>query len=155
MSNTESSNAHTSMSENHSGDRYKIPSIKRRNIAASLAALCGFAIAATSTNAFADCTNNLAPASNCSAAPATVALVEFGPTAGLIIQQIVSGVFKNYYGQLSAQAGCTAQNQSADTLKQWSAMAQAALLAGKQLKVYYNVCGSNNLLYINAVDLNQ
>jgi hypothetical protein len=40
-----------------------------------------------------------------------------------------------------------------DTLKAWQSEAQAALLSGKSVKIYFNVCGGAN--YISALDLIQ
>jgi hypothetical protein len=50
----------------------------------------------------------------------------------------------NYVGYLSAPSGCEGNNQSIDTLKSWQSLAQAALLSGKNLTIYYNVCGGQN-----------
>jgi len=79
----------------------------------------------------------------------TVNIVEFGP--GALLVQLTGGV--NYVAQLNTQAGCTANNQTMDTLKGYQSMAQAALLAGKTVKIYFNVCGGSN--YISGLDLNQ
>ena|SRR5438552_17158060 len=78
----------------------------------------------------------------------TVGLIEY--MSGTLIIQDATGV--NFYGQTGTQAGCTANNQSIDTLKLWLSLGQAALLSGKTVKIYFNVCGGIN--YISALDLN-
>jgi hypothetical protein len=123
----------------------------KEKVLGTVAVLVGLSVMATSTPAFATCANGVTPGSNCQGTPVSPNLVEYG-TSGLIVQ--VNGG-TNYYGQLTAQSGCTGNNQTTETLKQWLSLAQAALLSGKQLRVYYNICGSNNQLYIVALDLIQ
>jgi|SRR4051812_33826788 hypothetical protein len=77
-----------------------------------------------------------------------IATVEYYPGT-LLIQ--MAGV--NYLAQLTTQSGCTANNQSIDTLKIWHSMAQTALLAGKTTRIYFNVCSGVN--YISVIDVNQ
>lgn len=77
----------------------------------------------------------------------TVNVVEF--SRGTLLVQLSSGT--NYHGVLTAVAGCTAYNQTADTLKVWQSMAQAALLSGKKLNLYFTACGGFN--YITVMDL--
>jgi hypothetical protein len=48
---------------------------------------------------------------------------------------------------------CSANAQSTDTVKTIASLAQAAMLAGKQLRIQYNVCGGLN--YMNVVELLQ
>jgi hypothetical protein len=50
-----------------------------------------------------------------------------------------------YTGQLSSP--CAAQNaQTVETLKTWASLAQAALLSGKTLSIFYNDCMFNNVV---------
>jgi hypothetical protein len=77
----------------------------------------------------------------------TVSIVEFSPGT-LLVQS--AGV--NYYAQLTTGAGCTQYNRTADTLKAWQSLAQAALLSGKTVRIYYATC--NNFRFITAFDLN-
>jgi len=57
----------------------------------------------------------------------------------------------NYMAKTVAPSGCTDNNQTIDTIKMWQSLAQAALLSGKQIHVYFNVCGGIN--YITQIDL--
>jgi len=77
----------------------------------------------------------------------TVQLIEY--MEGTLIVQTGNSV--NYYGQLVTQAGCTHINKKADTLKAWQGLAQAALLSGKSVRIYYDTC--NSIRYIYAIDL--
>jgi uncharacterized membrane protein YjfL (UPF0719 family) len=77
----------------------------------------------------------------------TVNSLEYG--WGNLLIQLSTG--QNYLGVTSAVGGCTANNQSVDTLKVWASMAQSALLSGKRLKIYFTTC--SNTAYINGVDL--
>jgi hypothetical protein len=81
-----------------------------------------------------------------------VNLVEFSPGT-LIVQS--AGV--NYYAQLNAATNCTTNNQTADTLKAWLSEAQAALLSGKSVQIYFNDCGPTGapVHYISALDIKQ
>ena len=94
------------------------------------------AIAATTTLARADVTS-----------VTTVNAVEYFSDSLLI--QLSTGV--NYVGVTSAVSGCTGNNQSLDTLKLWTSMAQSALLSGKRLRIYFTTC--SNISYINGLDL--
>jgi hypothetical protein len=77
----------------------------------------------------------------------TVNAVEY--TNGMLLIQLSTG--QNYHAVTSAVSGCTANNQSLDTLKVWASMAQSALLSGKRLKIYFTACSSFS--YINTLDL--
>jgi hypothetical protein len=67
--------------------------------------------------------------------------------------QIIAGG-QPYFGVVSTfNAACNANNQTLDTVKVWTSLAQATLLAGKQVKVYFTTCGGFN--YINVLDLIQ
>lgn len=79
----------------------------------------------------------------------TVGVIEY--FSGTLIVQDASGV--NFYGQLGTQTGCTANNQTLDTLKIWLSLGQAALLSGKNVKIYFATCGGIN--YISAFDLDR
>ena len=89
-----------------------------------------------------------------SAAYATVApdgvptAIELGNTSVLIQ---VGGV--NYMAFLSgAPAGCS--NVSADTLKGWTTFAQTALLAGRNVRIFFTTCNSPNTTpVINLMDI--
>ena len=119
---------------------------KSRGLLASLGLLAGVAV--SSVAATADATGS-------PTTPTTVIMVEYSSYAtGTLTVQVAGSV--NYFGQVSAQTGCTANNQTVDTLKMWQSLAQAALLSGKTVKIYYNVCGtgSNQFNYIYALDLN-
>lgn len=112
---------------------------KKRSLSALLAVTSALAIMSASVSALASSIT----------ASKTVQLVE--ASAGAVIIQLSDGV--NYLGQLTTQAGCTANNQSADTLKAWTSLAQTALLSGKLVNVYFNTCNGTN--YVVAVDLKQ
>ena len=77
-----------------------------------------------------------------------VGIIEYFP--GSLLVQMAS---VNYYAQTATQAGCTTNNQTLDTIKLWQSMAQAALLANKTTRIYFNVCGGAN--YIAGIDVDQ
>jgi hypothetical protein len=109
---------------------------KTKNAALSLALAVGMAVTAiTPPAAAADVTG-------------TVSIVEFSHPGSLLIQS--AGV--NYYAQLSPGAPCAANNKTADTLKAWQSLGQAALLSGKTVRIYYASC--NGFRFITALDLN-
>ncbi len=81
----------------------------------------------------------------------TVGVVEYAPNSLLV--QGADGV--NYLAKINAPSGCTSNNQTIDTLKAWQSLAQAALLSGKTVRIYYNVCSSNSQNYIAAMDLDK
>ena len=89
------------------------------------------------------------PAHAAATALTTVSAVEYNGVPSQLLIQLTGGV--NYIGAVSAGAGCTANNQSVDTLKTWTSMGQSALLSGKKLKIYFNTCGGVN--YISTVDI--
>jgi hypothetical protein len=68
---------------------------------------------------------------------------------GTLVIQLSTG--QNYHAVTSAASGCTANNQSLDTLKVWASMAQSALLSGKRVKIYFTTC--SNFSYIQVLDL--
>jgi hypothetical protein len=59
----------------------------------------------------------------------------------------------NYLATTNAAPCSASYSQSLDTIKIWSSMAQAALLSGKNLKIYFTLCGTNNIHYIQTLDL--
>lgn len=69
----------------------------------------------------------------------------------------LSGI--NYEAQLSSVNGsqggssCSIASNSIDTLKIWQTLAQGALLAGKQVRVYYSQCNNRN--WISDIVLKQ
>jgi hypothetical protein len=64
-----------------------------------------------------------------------------------LLVQLADG--SNYVGSTSAPAPCT--SASVDTLKVWASQAQAALLSGHTLKIYYTNC--NSTPFINTIDI--
>jgi hypothetical protein len=52
------------------------------------------------------------------------------------------GVEKDFYSY-TGSASCTGDNVTLDTLKGFKASAESALLSGKQIIVYYDLCGSS------------
>lgn len=75
----------------------------------------------------------------------TVTVMEYGVGSfGSTLLVQISGV--NYYGVTSAGTGCTTNNQTIDTLKSWTSMTQSALLAGKQVRLFFNTCNGSNFL---------
>jgi hypothetical protein len=74
------------------------------------------------------------------------AQVEYLNTPKLYIQ--IGGV--NYVGQ-TASPGCSLPSVSTDTIKIWTGLAQAALLAGKNVTLYNTTC--NGVSYITDVVL--
>ena len=110
-----------------------------RKLASGLVATAlGLALCTVQTSAFANVAGAASPT-----------VVEYQP--GVLLVQLPGGT--NYIGVLNAVAGCTSNSQSIDTLKQWTSLAQAALLSGKSVKVFFNVCGGFN--YISTIDINQ
>jgi hypothetical protein len=79
----------------------------------------------------------------------TVGVVEYSP--GTLLVQDAGG--NNFFAQLATQGGCTQFNQTIDTIKIWQSMAQSALLAGKAVRIYFNVCGNVN--YIATLDVDK
>ena len=81
---------------------------------------------------------------------ATVNAVEY--SQGVLLIQLSDGV--NYFGQVAADASiCTSHNRSLDTLGKWQSLAEAAILSGKQLRIYFTSCGSPSKKYISVIDL--
>jgi len=81
---------------------------------------------------------------------ATVNAVEY--SQGVLLIQLSDGT--NYFGQVTADASiCNVHNVTLDTLNKWQSLAEAALLSGKQLKIYFTNCGSPNKKYISVIDL--
>jgi len=58
-----------------------------------------------------------------------------------------------YYSYTSAPAGCPTWAQTADTLKLYSAMAQSAMLSGKQLRITYNLCAASGVKHIDHMEI--
>jgi hypothetical protein len=79
----------------------------------------------------------------------TVNVIEYtqGGSFALLVQ-LNNGV--NYTAFLTSP-GCNLPALTIDTVKAWQSLAQSALLAGKKLKVYFNVCGGANV--IETIDL--
>jgi hypothetical protein len=75
--------------------------------------------------------------------------VEFNagnPSWPYVILQMNSTGGTNYYGQ-QPSPGCSIPANSADTIKAFHSLAQAAFLTGKTVTVYYNVCWGFNYIY--------
>jgi hypothetical protein len=86
-----------------------------------------------------------------------VALIAFnGPTSVLgitnsLIIQAPDGT--NFYATMNAGGGCTNNNLNVDAVKIYQALAESALLSGKNVRIAFNVCGGIN--YIYSMDLIQ
>jgi hypothetical protein len=112
-----------------------------RKLQAVVALATGLAMGMASTPAFA------APVSS---TPATPSQVEYNGTI-LQLYIFIGGVM--YVGQLPV-SGCGGSTHTVDTLKTWTSIAQAALLSGKKLLVWYDTggsCGTGK--YINSLAL--
>lgn len=109
---------------------------RTKRLASVIAVVTTLALVATS-----------APAAAASPINGSVSVVEYAP--GSLLVQVAA---VNYMAQLNTQAGCTANNQTIDTIKAYQSLAQAALLAGKNVRIYFAVCNSVN--YITTFDLN-
>jgi hypothetical protein len=99
---------------------------KKRSLAVMVALAAAFVLTGTSRSAL---------ASNVTCAPNQVEypqrlMIQCAPT--------------NYVGSLTAPSGCSGDNQTIDTLKMWMSLAEAAVLSGKRLTIYYDVCGGQN-----------
>jgi hypothetical protein len=57
----------------------------------------------------------------------------------------------NFIAPADPPSGCSNFTQTVDTQKIWESLAQAALLNGKSLNIYWTPCGGWNM--ITAVDL--
>ena len=60
------------------------------------------------------------------------------------------GVEKDFYSY-TGNSSCTNDNVTLETLKGFKSSAEAALLSGKQVIVYYDQCGSTN--YVSTFSL--
>jgi hypothetical protein len=59
----------------------------------------------------------------------------------------------NFYGLQNTPSGCTIPSQPTDTLKVWASEAQAAILAGHNINIYWAACGTPSVQVIQAIDL--
>ncbi len=57
----------------------------------------------------------------------------------------------NYWAQTLTSGTCTMNSRSIDQQKLFMSLAESALLAGKNVNIYYNWCGGAN--HIEAIDL--
>jgi hypothetical protein len=83
-----------------------------------------------------------------SAASGQITQVEFNagnPSWPQLMIQLNGNGSVNYFAQ-QPSPGCSLPTMSADSQKSLQAVAQAAFLAGKNVVVYYNVCGGFNYL---------
>ena len=80
-----------------------------------------------------------------------VSVIEYGVGGfgSTLLIQLPGGA--NYYAVTSAGTGCTSSNQTMDTIKAWTSMTQSALLAGKQVRVYFSTCNGTN--FVVGIDL--
>jgi hypothetical protein len=78
-----------------------------------------------------------------------VTVVEYSKQPLLLVQ--LSGGH-NFYAHQQAPTLCTQYSVSADTIKAWQNLAQAALLSGRTVRVYYYGCGGQS--HIQTLDLN-
>jgi hypothetical protein len=75
----------------------------------------------------------------------------------LLIQCSNQPAPNNYLGVVNAPPGCSGTKNepkvtvTVDTLKMWLTMAQAALLAGKDMNLYFTKCGSD--FFLTTVDI--
>lgn len=125
---------------------------KSRTVLSLIGLATALAVGATSTQANAGPAPPPPPP-----AISAVKIVEYSP-GQLLVQLLISGVSTNFIAQQNAVAGCSVGdqknfNRTIDTIKIWASLTQAALLAGKQVQIYYDVCGGNN--YIMTIDLFQ
>jgi hypothetical protein len=63
-----------------------------------------------------------------------------------LLVQLNNNSSVNYLAQ-QASPGCGLASNTVDTVKIWLSIAQAAQLAGKNVIVYYNTCGSTNYIF--------
>lgn len=52
----------------------------------------------------------------------------------------------NYAAQSTPPSACAAYARNVDTQKIWANLAQAALLSGKSVRIYYDVCSGSNII---------
>jgi len=82
----------------------------------------------------------------------TVNVVEVGP--GSVLVQVQSGsTGTNFYAQLTSPCSAVPSN-TPDTLKMYVSLAQAAVLSGKTVRIYWTAC-SDGTPYIGGMDLNK
>lgn len=65
-------------------------------------------------------------------------------TPDLIVQ---TGASINYQASIGYSPGCSIVAATADSVKTWASLAQASLLTGKNVTIYYNSCNSVNWIY--------
>jgi hypothetical protein len=61
------------------------------------------------------------------------------------------GIQRSLFVFVTAPAGCSAYNRSSETLRNFLSHAQASVLSGKKLDIYYESCGGFN--HITAISL--
>lgn len=74
----------------------------------------------------------------------TVTQVTLGSNFGLIL--VTSN--GSYVAKTDLASPCTSYNRSADLVKSWYSVGQAALLSGKRLNITYTACGGLNQMEI-------
>jgi hypothetical protein len=79
----------------------------------------------------------------------TVGAIEY--SGNNLTIQLTDGI--NYLATTNASPCSSSYSQSLDTIKIWSSMAQAALLSGKMLNVYFTQCAANGIHYVTVLDL--
>ena len=65
----------------------------------------------------------------------------------------ISGTTVHHFYAYTSQGSCTGENRTLDTVKGWKSMAEAALLGGRSVILYYNTCGSPVKNYISTFSL--
>src|SRR5262245_29552751 len=81
------------------------------------------------------------------AAPAEAAVIQGVPAQVEYLQTtlMIQHNTLNYVAQ-TANPGCSIGSTSMDTLKIWASLGQAALLAGKNLTIYFTTCNGTNYI---------
>lgn len=115
---------------------------KAKQVSTLVAAACCVAVIAGSVPAFASEGSGMS----------TVWDVYTGPG---VIRIHLTNDPNEYFSYTSAPAGCPTWTQTADQLKLYSTMAQSALLAGKQLRITYNLCAASGEKHIDHMEIFQ
>ena len=80
------------------------------------------------------------------------AITQNGPNGGLGSASIFINTPTTFYvAQTTMPTGCTQHSQSVDTIKGFLSIAQAALLSGKGVDIYFNDCNGTHYMYGLAI----
>jgi hypothetical protein len=82
----------------------------------------------------------------------TLSLIEYG--SDTLLLQMPSTPEGNFVAQVDSPCGGI-PGASLDTQKIWASMAQAAILSGKSVRLYWAKCSSDGAAYITTLDLFQ